>query len=204
MVSGGHVSHLCQFREDQDGERYPMFPVNRAVIKLSDVASRYEVRSIHGELLFAGRDLDEAVARIKYAQGHGVDITVNVGGKQSTLKQYEARIAPTIFRIRYTRGKATDVYGVAMDVSKDGEVLAEWSFARTGEDATANEIIRLVESQPKKGKNFAVVFSHEAIPAVVDHFGKKTNIPPQDFKHLVEKSRIARQAFETKLQTRRL
>lgn len=197
-VCRGHVSHIRQFREDIDGNRFPIFPANRGVIKLADDGSRYQVRNVHGELLFAGEGIAEAVARINYAQGAGVDISVNVGGRQWTLKQYMARIAPVIFRIRYTHGQASDVLGVAMDVIKAGKVLAEWTFAKVGEEAAANEIIKTIDGHPKKGKNFAVVFSHKAIKPVVEQFGTRYDIPRQNFEHLVEKSNQARQAIELK------
>lgn len=195
-----HTKHLCQFREDKDGNRSFLFPANRAVIKLAEDSKRYEVRNIHGERLFAGiNGYEEAVDRIHYAQGMDVEITVNVSGKQRTASEYKRHIAPTIFKIQYTRARGEGAIGLAMEAFRNDEILGVWTFADVFEDVLTKDIIDTIDDFMGDDENYVLTFSWKQLEGLREIGRKDVEIDRQDFEQLKILSRKARTSLETEL-----
>lgn len=89
VISCGRSHHHRQFKENRDGEMYPIFRDHVAILKI-DENERYVVESIDGEFLFAGIGYNEGIGRILYADNE-TEIHVLHGGKTCTVEEWDEK-----------------------------------------------------------------------------------------------------------------
>lgn len=131
------VFHCRQFRESPDGDRLPIFPDSKAVIFM-DLNGRYRVESLDGEVVFIGTGgIDEALARIDYAQPL-VDVQIIEGGRTYNREEYYRHIAPVIWLIAQFYDDETNRLAVAYERRKNDEKLDTGTVIFTGETQFAD------------------------------------------------------------------
>ena len=93
MITNKSESHICQFRENRDGERAPIFPNGLAIIAIGADPKRYEVRTTHGEKYVMGKGgIDEALRRIYYVERRTEVSVIGPTGKMLSLAEHYAMV----------------------------------------------------------------------------------------------------------------
>lgn len=180
LIARGNESHVRQLKEDEDGNRAPMFKDGRATIYI-DNNKRYSVMN-GDEILYIGTGIDEAIQRIYYAEPTA-HIEVSLDNSRYTVEDYIAYITPLMFRIHHYNGK----YGflAAVDYIDKGK-RSDVQLFETAED------VRAFIEQVARGNEYKIVYNARKIEEMDDVDDKSTyNRRQFDLEHL-------RQAVETK------
>jgi hypothetical protein len=90
IISHDLLSHSRQFKETQDGDRFPVFSEGYALL-IIDENEHYKVINLDGEILFVGTGFFEALSRIYYAEPT-VEIEVFCDNKLYTVDEYKELI----------------------------------------------------------------------------------------------------------------
>jgi hypothetical protein len=142
------VFHCRQFRESPDGDRLPIFPGDKAVIFM-DSNGRYRVESIDGEVVFIGTGgIDEALARIDYAQPF-VDVEIIDNGRKYTREDYYRHIAPVIWLIAQFYDDETNRLAVAYERRKNDKKLDTGTVIFTGDEPFAKWLVDKLSAEER-------------------------------------------------------
>lgn len=148
LIALQHVEHHRQFGETRDGDRFPIFTGNKAVIFIGR-GGCYRVQTIEGELLFIGTGgIDEAIARIDYAQP-GADLEIYDGGHTYTRDDYYRHIAPVVYLIAQHFNEDTGRLAIAYERRKNGRLLDGGTVIFADDSAFADWIAEQVEKEER-------------------------------------------------------
>ena len=114
LISLDTNRHVRQFREDRDGNRYPLLKDGRAIIQVDD-DGLYRVKTIDDDVVAISDDYDVAYRRALYADSNA-KIQVNRNGGLYDVDEQGGELAPIVFRINYYEGMHGFV--AAVDVIK--------------------------------------------------------------------------------------
>src|SRR5699024_8909 len=116
LISLDTTTHVRQFREDRDGNHYPLLRDGKAIIHVCD-DGLYRVKTIDAEVIAISDDYDVAYRRAMYAD-RNAKIQVNRNGGLYDVDEQGGELAPVVFRINYYEGMHGFV--AAIDAIKDG------------------------------------------------------------------------------------
>src|SRR5699024_4138250 len=117
LISHNVTRHVRQFKQDRDGNHYPLLRDGRAIIHAGDDDGLYRVKTIDDEVIAISDDYDVAYRRALYADSNA-EIQVNRNGGLYEVNEQGGELAPIVFRINYYEGMHGFV--AAIDVIKYG------------------------------------------------------------------------------------
>jgi len=124
LISLDTTRHVRQFREDRDGNHYPLLRDGKAIIHVCD-DGLYKVKTIDDEVIAISDDYSVAYRRAMYAD-RNAKIQVNRNGGLYDVDEQGGELAPIVFRINYYEGMhgfvaAIDV--IKYEVTSDPEMF---------------------------------------------------------------------------------
>lgn len=172
-------THVRQFREDKDGERYPMLQDNSVVIEV-EASDRYVAYTTSGEVIAASDVFSTVLSRIIHAQPSAY-VEVLLEGKPVTLERYYELIAPTLYRVIYSE---SEEYGelVAMDIYEKGKASEAMLF-----DKLYDAVDYIKEQQQDDGYYYVAYrkgLEHDALSRLNGIDDYEMNDKERDYPHL--------------------
>lgn len=116
LISLDTNRHVRQFREDRDGNRYPLLKDGKAIIQVCD-DGLYKVKTVDDEVIAISDDYNVAYRRAIYADSNA-SIQVKRNGGLYEVNEQGGELAPIVYRVHYYEGMHGFVASV--DVIKYG------------------------------------------------------------------------------------
>ena len=190
LISHNVTRHVRQFKQDCDGNRYPLLRDGKAIIHVCD-DGLYRVKTIDDEVIAISDDYDVAYRRAMYADSNA-EIQVNRNGGLYDVDEQGGELAPIVFRINYYEGMHGFV--AAVDVTKYGVTSDPQMFYNK------YDLRRYILHESDGRNDYLVTYSRELIKEL-DGLGSDRFINEfknEDYDHLrkIVDKEVARLSWE--------